>query len=507
MSIGRLYQLFGAFCVFSVYYFCWKQAAGLKYRKALPATLIVTFLFITIHFKNISNPLATYAAIGLLAIPAVIYGLLYRYELLLIIAAIYIPHNAILPADFGGIQQALNGTNIVLGALILGLVTARVKGRNPYSWRSPTTILVVIFCIVGLISFVRGGLFFGHTYMRYVGNDFKRFITPMILFLLFVHTIPDKETIKIIVFILMLVVIMALFLGLLEWVDLGFGTYSGWKKRLGGLNKQPNAFGAFIAFYICLFFSQFLVNFKKIEGKMLIFPFLMGVRLLIPSNSRGAWIAFPPAVYTVSFFRSKLFFIAVIFLSLPFIMIRELTPSTVLYRFKEAAIREELHGLYPQGVGGVTGYLGESQSISMRTRAILWTGGIKLWRSNPFWGRGYWTFSVLVSDYAEGGLRGSAHNFWLQILCEMGVVAMASIVAVLFYFFKSALFVYKREKDPALRGFSLGYLGIIPAIVVANMTGDRFNHVDLLAIFWMLSACIISLKAIIIYEHRELGMR
>ena len=89
------------------------------------------------------------------------------------------------------------------------------------------------------------------------------------------------------------------------------------------------------------------------------------------------------------------------------------------------------------------------------------------------------------------------------MLAEMGIFAVISLLTVLGILFKSALYVYRREKDGFLKAFALGYMGIIPAIIVANMTGNRFTHVDLLTIFWIFSAAIICLKGIIQKERSE----
>lgn len=494
--MGRLYQLFGFFCVLCVYWYVWKQCAGLKFRRAVPLALLITFIFITIHFKHISNPLLAYAAIGVIGIPAITYGLLYHYEILLLIAAIYIPHNAILPADFGGIQKALNGTNIVLLALIVGVLQGKARGGRSYQQNKLANNLVIIFMITILIAFIRGALFHGSAYLMGMIFDFKRFITPMILYLLFVFAIKDRDIIKTIVSVLYIVVIMAIFLGLLEWVDLGFGTYSTFERRIGSLNLQANSFGAFIAFYSCLFLAQFMVNFRSNLAKYLIFPFILALRVLIPVNSRGAWIAFPPAFFTVTFFKSKLLFIAAAFiLIVPVLINPALLPETIRYRFEGAVKLQKSEELY-HASGGVMQYAGESRSISIRTRAQLFEGGIKLWQRNIFFGHGYGVFPYVVGDYTATGVRGGAHNFFLQMLCEMGVITFLSLSVLLVTFFKTAVYVYKREKDLFLKGFALGYLGIIPALLVANLTGNRFSHVDLLAIFWILSACIIRLKAI-----------
>lgn len=509
MDLGRLYQLLGFFSVSATVWYCWKQCIGVRFRRVIPLAGIVTFVFICIHYKNISNPLATYLAIGLIGIPAIFYGLLYSYDLLLIVAAIYIPHNAILPADFGGIQQALNGTNIVLVTLVLGMFIGGGKRQNPSTLKNSTNVLLLIAIMIIFVAFVRGSLYFGEVYYRNMIFDFKRFITPLILFIIFSYMVRERQVIKIIVSVLMIVVIMAIFLGLLEWVNLGFGTYATFGRRLGGLNMQPNSFGAFISYYICLTLAQFIVNFRKIEAKLLIFPFLLGVRILIPTNSRGAWIAFPPAFFTVLFSRSKLLCLgAILLLSISILVNPGLVPETIRYRFEGAFKFKPSEELYHEEMStAVLGLMTESKSISMVTRARLLEVGLAVWRQNIFFGHGYGLFQYLILEYSGGTVAGSAHNFILQMLVEMGAVVLIALFAVFLYLMRFAYYVYKKEKDTFLKGFALGYLGIIPALVVANMTGDRFNHVDLTAIFWMLSACVVKLRGIIKAESITMGLR
>ncbi len=503
--MGRLYQYFGILCVYSVAWYCWRQCAGLRFRRAILAAVTLTFLFIWIHYKSISAPALTYGAIGLFAIPAIAYGLLYRYELLLISAAIYIPYSSMLPADFGGAQQALNGTNILLSALILGLVIRGKGGGYKYSRGTArtSTTLISLFMILVAVSFLRASLYFGSVYYTQMAADFKRYLDPMILFLFFLWVIPDRGIIKIVFSVLLIVIVMAFFLGLLEWVNLGFATYSGFKRRIGSLNMQPNVFGAFIAYYVCFFWGIFLTDHKSLPGKLLLLPFLLGIRLLIPSNSRGAWISFPPAFLVTTWYYNRLLCVVTALVIATILVINpSLMPDTIRYRFQEAAQLEANEDLYAQVPTGLKMF-GESQSVSMRTRYNLLDTGLKLWKRNMFFGYGYGTFSYRVREYTGGEVVGTAHNGWLNMMVEMGLATVAVLAAILGVFFVSALRVYRWEKDALLRGCALGYLGIIPALLVANITGERFSHIDLLAVFWMYSACLIKLRAIHVAEQGQ----
>ncbi len=503
--MGRFFQIYGFLSCACVLYFCWNQAKGDRFRKALPLCFLASFLFITIQFKSLSIPLLTYLTIGLLGIPAIFYGLLFRYEVLLIVAALYVPHNAILPATFGGLFKAFNGTNIVIGALFLGMLFGNKGEGKVYSSKSPANALVWIFVGMVILAFLRGYLFWGGGYFGNMLQNVWRFLSPMILFFIFVRRLPDRGAIRVVSGVLMIVAIMGIYLGILEWVELGFGTYSTFKRRLGGLNKHPNVFGAFIAYYLGLFWGQILVNWRRFDAKLLLFPFLMGLRVMLPTNSRGAWISLPPALAAVTFFRNKLLLpILGVLAVIPFVLNPALVPETIQYRFQDAVTLEERDEIYAQAGGGIA-VAYETQSISIRNRANILEGGLKAWLLNPFFGHGYGSFIYALRQATDGEVQGSAHNGWLDLLVTMGGICVGSLFIVFGYFMYCGWWVYRHETNGYLKGLALGYTGCVPAIIVANLTGQRIDHVDLTAIFWMLSACIVKLRNINLQEMRERG--
>ena len=444
----------------------------------------------------------------MVGIPSIIYGVSYNPTVLLIVAATYIPFNLLLPADFGGIQRAFNGTNVVLVALFIGYLIGRKKSSDPDGKKSNYVFkFVLIYVVLSIISYVRGSLIHGADYLLAFIFPLKRWLTPFILMFFFYKIARDRGIIKIIYAIFMIIVIVNIFYGILEWVDLGFGTYTTFKHRLGGINRQPNIYAAFIAYYLCLIIAPFVTGFRKASAKFLIFPILVGLRILIPTNSRGGWISLPPAVLVVSFFKSKVLFLIVItgvIISLLFFSI--LIPDTIRMRFGRAFDINELSGIYSKTPENPVTYLSESKSLSIRERAILLKGGLKMMLVNPWFGMGRFTFPYLIGNYTENGVRGSGHNIFLVIACEMGFTAIVTLLIMLFLLFKQGIYVYRREKDAMLKGMALGYIASIPAIIVCNFTGNRFDSVDLISIFWILSACVLRLRDIIYNERmKELG--
>ena len=499
--MGRLYQLFGVIAVYCVFNYVYTECKGLRYRNALRLVLLTTMIFVFIGYKDMSMPMLTYLLIGLIGLPAVAYGVIYDPEVLLIVAATYIPFNLLLPADFGGIQQALNGTNIVLIALILGWIFGKNKYSPASMGRNPAMYFVIMFVLFSIVAYVRGGIFHGEAYFLGMIFPLKRWLTPMILFAIFFRLANNRGIIKIIFSVLMLIIISNIFFGLLEWVEIGFATYSERKHRLGGFNMHPNFYGSFISYYVCVLIGPFLTGIRKTTGKFLIIPVLLGFRMILPTNSRGAWIGLPPALLTTAFFYKKRFFLLAICIFLLPTAFPVLMPDTVRMRFYEAVRPSENKVIYEEST--ITQDLSSTKSVSVNTRYRLILAGYKLIKENLWFGVGWGVFPYVIGNYDPSLHRASAHNMFLQMISEMGLSTVIILLVMLFLFFKAGIYVVRHEKDTMLKGVSLGYIASIPAIIACNLTGNRLDAVDLIAIFWMLSACVLRLRQIIKAERLQ----
>jgi hypothetical protein len=54
-----------------------------------------------------------------------------------------------------------------------------------------------------------------------------------------------------------------------------------------------------------------------------------------------------------------------------------------------------------------------------------------------------------------------------------------------------------------LKGVALGFIAAVPAVIVANMTGNRFDAEELMYPFWILAACVLQLRNIIQTERTQ----
>lgn len=507
--MGRIYQLIGIFCIYLVFHYVWQECRGIKYRKMLIPIAVAQLFFILIGYKHLSLPVVTYLFIGGVGIPAIISGMMFDPNILLIVAATYLPFNLLLPGTFGGFAKAFNLTNLVMIALFISLFLSK-KQSNGRVYSSSRTIMALLgaYLVLSLMAYVKGSLYHGIHYLTVFMFPVKRWLTPMIIFFFFYKMIKDKDIIKIIFSILLLTVIINIFYGLLEWVNFGFATYSDFKRRLGGINQHPNFYGSFLAYYLGLIIGPFLTDFRKVYGKLLLVPALLGWRVIIPTNSRGSWLALAAALTTISFFRSKLTMLLFVFgLCLVFIF-PGIIPDTVRMRFQEGIEHGKPEDML-YATPGPTTILSESKAISIRTRWMLLVASLELAKENIWFGSGWGVFPFRIGDYNPKLRRASAHNIWTQMLCEMGLLTVLTLLLLLVFLFKAAVYVFRRERDPMLKGMALGFLASIPAIIVANFTGNRFDAEELMFPFWILAACVLQLKNILQTEKRreELAVR
>ena len=502
--MGRIYQIAGLFCVYLVFHYVWQVCKGIKYRKLLFPIVAAQLFFVMIGYFHLSIPILTYLLIGGVGIPALINGIMFDPNILLIVAATYLPFNLLLPGTFGGFATAFNLTNVVLIAILISLVISKKanSGKN-YSISKSIMVLLGAYVVLSLMSYVKGSLYFGLPYLMAFAIPIKRWLTPVIIFILFYKMIKGRDIIKMISAILMLMVIINITYGVLQWVNFGFATYSDFKRRLTGLSGHPNFFGAFIAYYFGLIAGPFLTDFRKNSGKFLLFPLLLGVRIIIPTNSRGGWLALASALPVLSVFRSKLTILLLIFgVCLVVIFPDILIPETVRMRVggvtQTEVVEEDIYTVH-----SATTVLSESKEISIKNRWDLMEAGLEMAKENIWFGSGWGVFPFRIGDYNPRLRRASAHNIWIQMLCEMGLLTVVSLLLALAYLFKAGVYVVRRERDPMLKGVALGFIAAVPAVIVANMTGNRFDAEELMYPFWILAACVLQLRNIIQTERTQ----
>ncbi len=446
--------------------------------------LIIVFSILIVMFgviiqKNVSLPSIVLLAIG---IPSLVYLLLAGFnkpELILYVLVIYLPFSKILVGDFGGAATAVNLTNILT---ILGIISwflnSAIKNRKFYT-RTSLDIPLLVFIFFGILSLIKGVSYFsfGHAFDYII--PLKRWLTPTFFFFITFNNVRDKESIKNTVIIMLLVLTIVALMAIKDYMDVG-AVSSIEKSRIGGIAQQPNILAAFFVYYMFLFGGFILVYWRRCKYWLLFLPFLACFRGLQVTFSRGGYLAFVAAGLAIAFFKNKILFIVVlsgliIAIFNPFIL-----PEGIRYRLSSTFSNEQIY----------TSSIEEVVDKSALTRINIWKGGVQMIKDNPWFGVGYGLFPSFIPSYAPDVGKRDAHSYYILIAAEMGIFALMIFLLILLIILKNTYKLYKITKDKFFKAMSLGWLGGLGGVFIANIFGGRLDSQEVSSYFWIITALI-----------------
>ena len=135
-------------------------------------------------------------------------------------------------------------------------------------------------------------------------------------------------------------------------------------------------------------------------------------------------------------------------------------------------------------------------------RIAAWKGAFVMIKENPLFGIGYGLFPFYIPSFAPEVGQMDAHNTYILIAAEMGVPALILFLIVLLLISLRTMMLYITTKDPFLKALSLGFLGGLGAMWIANVFGGRLDSQELSSYFWIMAAVVARALAIERNEKR-----
>ena len=106
-------------------------------------------------------------------------------------------------------------------------------------------------------------------------------------------------------------------------------------------------------------------------------------------------------------------------------------------------------------------------------RLNIWQDAIAIWQHSPFMGIGAGNFQFF--DIAYGiEVAGVAHNQFLEVLAEMGVQGLVSLLLAMFMIGRVALKRFNAAQSDMGKAIALAYLGFFAALLFATFFTDSF---------------------------------
>ena len=399
----------------------------------------------------------------------------------------YLPFSKVLAGDFGGLAMALNLTNLLMLFIFVVWATGKFSENEPLWLSTPLNVPIILFTLMGCISVVRGN-YFGSDYFWFAVVEFKRWITPILIYFLVLNTVKDRPTIKNIVTIIIVVSTVVGLMAEYDYIEVGDSSLE--KSRIGGIAGHSNSLAAFFNYYIFLPFGFFLLNTRKSKYWLLLIPFLIQFRGIMVTFSRGGYIAFAFALYAITFIRNKFLCFLMVCATLAIFLNPALMPTGIRMRMGQTFTKPVS---YVDAVSKEK-YVEEALDGSTRGRIEIWKGALRMISEQPVFGVGYGLFFPLIRYYWTGGFSIDAHNTYLIIAAEMGVPALIMFLIIIFLVTRHTYILYKMTKDPFTKALALGFLGGLFGLMISNMFGSRLDSQEVSGYFWVLSALIMRLR-------------
>lgn len=375
------------------------------------------------------------------------------------------------------VAPGLNGTNMLI---MLGLGTAFMyasREKVKFVVWPPGSSLVIAFGVYTGLSAI--------TILQHPGGgslllseilSFKSWLDQFIIYLILVALIRDKEGAKRAVVYLMIGTMAVVIYTIPEMLE-KMGRSSIEKSRIIGPQLQSNNFGGFVAYTLLPMLAFFMVFIKDIRAWMLTPYFLLAVKVLITTFSRGAYVAMAIGGLLAGYYRGKAFLMGIAVFSICVVIA---FPSVI-----PESISARMGGLVGSESAATSAPEEEKLDKSSSTRFVMWEAAGQMMIESPILGKGFKSFQFLKEQYVEGEHEeDDPHSMYFYLGSQMGIPALVLFIVIMGYMFKLGRFHSKNKHDKFIRAVGIGGAAIPVCYAVVCIFGSRATALNFTIYFW-----------------------
>ncbi len=389
-------------------------------------------------------------------------------EILLALMLIYIPFAHLYAVS---IAPLLNGTNVfILLCLFTGMSTAANRGESAFVAK-PGFKLVVLWWILSsasLLTLLRTSGALSYT-LSHELNQYTGWLSQAGFYLAVYSLVKTRGQAKRAMIYVMFGTTIVVLYGVREMFEKR-GLNSIEKSRLGGVFEQPNDFGGFLAYTFIPFIALFLFNFGKIKSWLMAPYFIIVLKVLITTFSRGAYVAFAVGGLIIGWLRGRLFFFGWGIAALVVVAIfPQVLPNAVLDRINHTSRDSRI----------------ERVDKSTEHRFILWEAAIGMTLENPVTGKGFKAFPYLKAQYTARPVHeADPHNMYLYIASQMGLPALLLYLAFMVHAAWMGLRVLRLSECSFERVIGASVVAVVACLAFINMFGSRMVGLSFVGYFY-----------------------
>jgi O-antigen ligase len=257
----------------------------------------------------------------------------------------------------------------------------------------------------------------------------------------------------------------------LRWVDVA--RFSDIGGRVCGPFSNPNIFAVYLLGVAPILLSELTSAARPVARRLGCgFGFLMSCGAIVFTFTRGAWLGILVALFVFFLCLNCRSAAWLTLAAVPMISLLPMLPKSLINRFLSIGSLSESSACY---------------------RLHTWRGVLRLVVAHPFGiGVGEEAFLSAYRYYAVSGTERvmHAHNLFLQILSEQGVVGFLLFLCLLVLLFLCGLWKKPDVRDPRLHAERLGVACAMLAILVMGLFDHVWYHFGMLCLFFILAAML-----------------
>jgi len=375
------------------------------------------------------------------------------------------------------VLPGLNGTNMLI---MLGLGTAFLRASREkekfVSWPPGSQYVIAFGMYTALSAFTIVMQPGGSSVLKAEILSYKSWLDQFIIYLILAACIRDKAGAKRALVYMMIGSMAVVIHTIPEMLD-KMGRSSIEKSRLLGPQIQANNFGGFLAYTLLPLLAFFMVFIKDVRAWLLTPYFLLAIKILITTFSRGAYVAIAAGGLLAGYYRGKAFLISIGALAIIFVMVfPQIIPDSITARMGNLVGGEAATMSAPEE---------ENLDKSSSTRIDMWKGAMRMMAESPLLGKGFKSFPLLKDQYVDGEHEeDDPHSMYMYLGSQMGVPALLLFIFLIFHMFKLGRFHSRNKHDQFIRAAGIGGAAAAVCYGVVCIFGSRAVALNFTIYFW-----------------------
>ncbi len=334
------------------------------------------------------------------------------------------------------------------------------------------------------------------------------FLAGPILYFIITNNIHDEHQINRLLTTLLIISSLLGIYGIFQYngIDFAFWKANVGRNQVFGLFGNVNYFAEYMIVPLPLAISLFFATRNRTHKILLLIGILAMGGSLILTFTRGSYLAIGTSSLFMSFLyltsrgkgfvkeHKKIFVIIlalIILITFLFALPNPLNqPGTVISKIK--------------GRISISQFTKDS---SLKRRIATWGFTGLMIKDHPLLGSGIGTFKYNSLNYQaqffdQGenrrlypyGIADKAHNEYLQLGAELGILGLGIFLWLLFSYFNYGIKLLKRLKDGYKQGVVIGLMGGVVAVLIDAVFGFPLHLPATIVLFWLFIGLVISLN-------------